>query len=68
MYFRSFAEFIEMGGHGFYVWLSYFLVIFPLLAYFIYSNKLARHKKQELVKFFRRMDERHQSNESNKAN
>ncbi len=39
MYFQSFKEFIDMGGHGFYVWLSYAVVLLALIAYFVYSKK-----------------------------
>ncbi|WP_286233721.1 heme exporter protein CcmD [Thalassotalea sediminis] len=42
MQFTSFAEFIAMDGHGFYVWLSYgfSVVIFALIIVF----SISRHK------------------------
>lgn len=41
-YFHSFAEFLAMGKHGFYVWLCYgltFLVIIGLIIYSISQRK-----------------------------
>jgi heme exporter protein D len=35
MAFSSFSDFIDMGGHGFYVWLA-FLVSILLLIYLLY--------------------------------
>lgn len=32
MYFDTFAEFIAMGGHGFYVWLAYGVTMTTLLS------------------------------------
>ena len=60
MYFHSFKEFIEMGGHGFYVWLSYAVVLVALVAYFIYSKQAAKSYQKDLVKFYNRMDTRNQ--------
>lgn len=42
MQFNSFADFINMGGYGFYVWLSYGLTAL-LLALLIYSS-ISKHK------------------------
>jgi len=60
MYFHNFEEFIEMGGHGFYVWLAYAVVLFALVAYFVYSNRSAKSYQKNLVKFYKRMDSRNQ--------
>lgn len=62
MYFHNFKDFIEMGGHGFYVWLSYAVVLVALVAYFIYSKQAAKSYQKELVKFYKRMDARNQHN------
>ena len=43
MQFDSFSAFISMGKYGFYVWLSYGVVLL-LLALLIYSS-VAGHKK-----------------------
>jgi len=61
MYFQSFQEFVEMGGHGFYVWLCYGIVLFSMLSYFFYSIQLAKSNQKELVKFYTRMDARSQA-------
>jgi heme exporter protein D len=58
MYFNSFQEFIEMGGHAFYVWLCYGIVISVLIVYFVYSNKMAQTRQKDLIKFYQRMDSR----------
>lgn len=60
MYFHSFKEFIDMGGHGFYVWLSYAVVLVALMAYFVYSKQSAKSYQKVLVKFYKRMDSRNQ--------
>ncbi len=62
MYFQSFKEFIEMGGHGLYVWLCYSIVLSVLIVYFIYSKRSIKNKQKELMKFYQRMDSRHSSN------
>ena len=49
--FGSFAEFLQMGKHGLYVWLSYgFFLIFVLsliIPLFRESNQLKNTMKQE---------------------
>ncbi|MEW6990194.1 heme exporter protein CcmD [Colwelliaceae bacterium 6441] len=42
MQFSTFAEFLAMGGHGFYVWLSYGISILLLSLLVIFS--LSRNK------------------------
>ena len=44
MQFSSFSEFIAMGGHGFYVWLSYGISLL-LLALLVISS-LSQSKKE----------------------
>ncbi len=43
MFFDSFAEFFNMGGHGFFVWLSYGLAALIIAQNFI-SPVLTRKK------------------------
>lgn len=38
MYFASGSEFLAMGGHGFYVWLSYSVMLLSLCALVIGSR------------------------------
>ncbi len=55
MQFTSFNEFIEMGGYGFYVWLSFgvtaliltFLLISSKLGHQQIINKIAKNKQRE---------------------
>ena len=66
MYFSSFAEFIDMGGRGFYIWLSYASVFIGLSVYYIYSKRKTKKTQQELFKFYKRMDSRSQTANGNK--
>ena len=67
MYFQSVQEFIEMDGHGIYVWLCYGIVLFALLGYFVYSKGLVSRNQKALVKFYKRMDARKQNASDNNA-
>ncbi|HIP75695.1 MAG TPA: heme exporter protein CcmD [Psychromonas hadalis] len=49
MAFDSFAEFLAMGGYGFYVWLSYGLSLFALFA-LIVNTRLTTKKQMKAVK------------------
>ncbi|MDQ7050319.1 MAG: heme exporter protein CcmD [Enterobacterales bacterium] len=60
LYFQTFQDFIDMGGHGFFVWTSYAFCFVGLLGYFIYSNNLSQSNKKELVKFYRKLTDREQ--------
>lgn len=66
MYFQSFKEFIEMGGHAEYVWQSYSTVLFALIVYYFYSKKLVKNRQKELISFYRRMDARTQQSSTKK--
>ena len=48
MYFESMEEFISMGGHGFYVWLSYGIGI-SILIWNIASMRLKRARALSIV-------------------
>ncbi|GGP69178.1 MULTISPECIES: heme exporter protein CcmD [Shewanella] len=52
MQFESFAEFINMGGYGFYVWLSYG-VTFGCLATLITLS--VRKKRKVLIEIAKKM-------------
>lgn len=43
MAFASFSDFLAMGGHGFYVWLSYGLVTFGLVILVLLSLRSHQH-------------------------
>jgi heme exporter protein D len=57
-HFNNFDDFVAMGGHGFYVWLAYALVLFGMVFYFVYSGSQNKKKQQELIKFYRRLESR----------
>jgi heme exporter protein D len=46
MAFASFAEFIAMGGYGFYVWLSYGATALALLALVWHGRAASRQLQQ----------------------
>ncbi|PHS19586.1 MAG: heme exporter protein CcmD [Kangiella sp.] len=63
MYFETFESFIEMGGHGLYIWLCYGIVSFSLIGYYFISAKSTAKAKQELKRFYARLDAQNQVNE-----
>ncbi len=62
MYFETFEAFIEMGGHGFYIWLCYALVSISLIGYYFISARATTKTKQELKRFYARLDAQNQVN------
>ena len=48
MQFSSFADFISMGGHGFYVWLSYSTSVFLLLLLVFMTKANDKRVKQQI--------------------
>ena len=48
MQFESFAEFINMGGHGLYVWLAYGASVLVVLGYAIAIKAGRRRVLREL--------------------
>ncbi len=53
MHFKSFSDFIMMGGHGFYVWWSYGITLLLLLTLTVISVR----KRKSLLK---QINQRHQ--------
>ena len=43
MFFDNFGAFVEMGGHGFYVWLSFGLTLLLILGNILYA-RLSRRR------------------------
>ncbi len=56
LHFDSFQDFIAMGGHGFYVWLCYGVVLFSLIFYFYQSKQTSQKRIKELKVFYKRLD------------
>ncbi len=64
MQFASLADFFNMGGYAFYVWLSYGVTTFSLGTLIFFS---ARQKRKILVEIAKKMqrEERLKANRSN---
>jgi len=54
MAFESFADFIDMGGHGLFVWLSYALGIFTIVGCIVQPLLQSKAIKRDLRRRFRR--------------
>lgn len=58
MYFSSFSELLAMGGHGFYVWLSFGItfavllinILLPVISRRQYLKSAARQLRRETIK------------------
>jgi heme exporter protein D len=50
--FDTFREFINMGGHGFYVWLAYAfgasVILFNVVSPILYRKKLVKDNQRRL--------------------
>lgn len=58
LYFNTLADFVAMGGHGFYIWLAYTIVILALVLQAVYFRWLLPHSKQKLSAYYKRLDAR----------
>lgn len=54
MAFESFADFLDMGGHGLYVWLCYALGIVIMAGCLVQPLQRSKVIKRELRRRFRR--------------
>ncbi|SER07117.1 heme exporter protein D [Amphritea atlantica] len=54
MSFESFAEFIDMGGHGLYVWLSYAIALVVIVINIVNPLMYKRHIFTEQARRLRR--------------
>ncbi|MBA6416395.1 heme exporter protein CcmD [Colwellia sp. 6M3] len=67
MQFDSISAFLDMGGYGFYVWLSYGVSIFAL-AVLVFSSMNSHKKiKQQIVQRIKREAKLRQAAERQKA-
>ena len=55
MYFKSFAEFVHMGGHAFYVWLCYGIVAVALVLTYVASVSSFARTKKSLERYYERL-------------
>ena len=65
MYFDSFAEFLEMGRHGFYVWTAYGVSLVLIAAQLVAMVHRRRQVRAEIRRALRREEavESHPRNE-----
>ena len=68
IYFESIGDFFAMGGHGFYVWLSYGMVVFALVLQFFLAKSSIQRAATSLNKYFIRQDEQQKNAPENKNN
>lgn len=54
MYFDSFADFLNMGGHGLYVWLGYGVCFTALIVFIAYQRRRRRVVVAQLQRTFKR--------------
>lgn len=53
--FRSLADFLDMGGYGFYVWLCYAIVIIALVLQLVIAKRRHAKNVDQLKKYYQRM-------------
>ena len=54
MAFENFADFLDMGGHGLYVWLCYGLGLLVILGNLLMPQRQAKQIQRELRRRIRR--------------
>ncbi len=61
-YFESFSEFIQMGKHGLYVWLSYgiglLIIIYNVLSVYLDERQFFKDAKRRLKRQDRELSEK----------
>ncbi|MBS7023056.1 MAG: heme exporter protein CcmD [Haemophilus parainfluenzae] len=65
MFFQSWSDFINMGGYGFYVWLSYGISLVTMIILAIQSVK---GRKTVLKEVLREQQREARLNQANKGN
>ena len=65
MFFQSWSDFINMGGYGFYVWLSYGI---SLVAMIILAIQSVKERKTVLKEVLREQQREARLNQANKGN
>lgn len=65
MFFQSWSDFINMGGYGFYVWLSYGI---SLVAMIIFAIQSVKGRKTVLKEVLREQQREARLNQANKGN
>ena len=65
MFFQSWSDFINMGGYGFYVWLSYGI---SLVAMIILAIQSVKGRKAVIKEVLREQQREARLNQANKGN
>ena len=65
MFFQSWSDFINMGGYGFYVWLSYSI---SFVAMIILAIQSVKGRKTVLKEVLREQQRETRLNQANKGN
>lgn len=65
MFFQSWSDFINMGGYGFYVWLSYGI---SFVAMIILAIQSVKGRKTVLKEVLREQQREARLNQANKGN
>lgn len=58
MSFNSFSEFLSMGGHGLYVWLSYALGLVIILVNLVAPLRAGKRLQAQLIRRLERENNR----------
>lgn len=62
-YFKTFGDFLAMGGHGFYVWLCYAITFLAVIGLIIYAKN---ERKQTIDKLGRQQAQSRLTNKQRK--
>lgn len=68
MFFQSWSDFWNMGGYGFYVWLSYGISLVTIAALIVQSIKARKSVLQQVLRETQREARLQQANQREKGN
>lgn len=68
MFFQSWSDFWNMGGYGFYVWLSYGISLVTIATLIIQSIKARKSVLQQVLRETQREARLRQANQTEKGN
>ena len=65
MFFQTWSDFFNMGGYGFYVWLSYVVSLVAVIALIVQSVKQRKTVLQNVLRDQQREERLQQANKGN---